>query len=530
MSVPELWQGLQGKLIVSCQADEQDVFYGFMDRFARAALAGGAAGIRANGPRDIRAIRDAVPLPIIGIQKILHSDGKILITPSLESARDLVAAGAAMVALDCTKRGQRYGALQRLARIRTELRVPVLADVATVEEAQEAVRAGADMVLSTMRGYTEDTAHVTRFDPQFIEQLAAAVKVPVIAEGRVDTPALAQEAMRAGAFAVVVGTAITRPHQMVRAFVEAVEGEFAARGRESWVLGIDMGGTNTKSGLVSNRGEVLWEDTASTPAKAGRVGLLERLKEVAVCGLERARQSGREASAIGIATAGWVDPGTGQIVYATENLPGWTGTRIADAIQQATGKPVLVENDANALAVGEKRFGAARGFDHFVCITLGTGVGGGCFIDGRLNRGAHFLANAFGHICIEPGGRECTCGRKGCLEAYTNAAALLGYAGNRHESASSLIAAANAGDANASHAIRTLAARLAAGCGLLVQLLDPQALILAGGLAQDNPLLISHLERELSQIVPSWEQRGLKILTSRAGYHAGVLGAAALAL
>jgi len=515
---------LEGKLIVSCQADASDAFYGFMDRFAKAALAGGAGGIRANGVRDVRAIRSAVNLPIIGIEKILHSDGTILITPNFESAQALVEAGADMIALDCTKRGQQYGALERLARIKAELQVPVLADIATIEEAQAAAQAGADAVLSTMRGYTAGTAHALRFDPTFIEDLVRAVSIPVIAEGRVDRPELARQAIEAGAFAVVVGSAITRPHLITRLFADAVEAAFASR--KTWILGIDLGGTNTKSGLVSNRGELLWDETVPTPARAGRAGLLKHLEDVALRGLAR----GHEAQAIGIATAGWVDPRNGHVVYATENLPGWTGTRIAETIEKATGKPVFVENDANALAVGEKLFGAARDFDDFVCITLGTGVGGGCFVGGRLNHGAHFFANAFGHMCIEPGGRACSCGQNGCLEAYTNVAAMLDYAANRYANAVDLIAAANAGEPTAIAAIHKFAARLAAGCTLMIQLLDPEALILAGGLAQNNPLLISSLNRELSLRVPVWEQRNLKILTSSTGYHAGVLGAAAIVL
>lgn len=435
-----------------------------------------------------------------------------------------------MVALDCTKRGQRYGALERLKRIKTDLGVTVMADIATVEEAEEAVRAGADVVLSTMRGYTDDTSDVAQFEPEFIGQLVRALKVPVIAEGRVNTPDLARQAIRAGALSVVVGTVITRPHSVVRTFVDAVQDEFASRTAERWILGIDLGGTNTKSGLVSSSGELIWDETVATPAQAGRTGLLKHLEEVALGGLDRTRKSGREVEAIGIGTAGWVNPSTGQVVYATENLPGWTGTRIADTIREATDKPVFVENDANALAVGEKFFGLARNFNDFVCITLGTGVGGGCYIGGRLNHGAHYFANAFGHMCVEPGGKPCSCGQNGCLEACTNAAALIGYAGDGYASAAEVIHSAKEGNVRAIHAIEILAARLAAGCSLLIQLLDPEALILAGGLAQDNPRLITGLERELSRRVPVWEQRQLKILTSSVGYHAGVLGAAALPL
>jgi glucokinase-like ROK family protein len=530
MRVPEECLPLQGKLIVSCQADEGDAFFGLMDRFAESALAGGASGIRANGPADVRAIRKVAKVPIIGIQKAVYSDGKILITPTFESAKALVEAGADMVALDCTTRGQQSGAFARMRQIQSELRVPVLADIATVKEAEEAVRAGADVVLSTMRGYTDDTLQVTRFDARFIEELVTAVNVPVIAEGRVDTPDLARKTMQAGAFAVVVGTVVTRPHSVVRRFADAVEGAFQARNRKDWILGIDLGGTNTKFGLVSNRGELLWNGTTGTPRLSGRSGLLKHLEEVALSGIERAEASNHRVAAIGIATAGWVDPATGEVVYATENLPGWTGTRIAETLRQGTGKPVFVENDANALAVGEKLFGVARDFEDFVCITLGTGVGGGCFIGGRLNHGAHCFANAFGHMCIEPNGKPCSCGKTGCLEAYTNAQALMDYAGNQYSDPISLIAAANGGEEKAVAAIESFALRLAAGCSLLVQLLDPEALILSGGLADNNPLLLTFLERELARLVPVWEERKMKILNSRIGYHAGVLGAAALVL
>jgi len=517
--------------VVSCQAEPRDAFYGLMDRFARAAVVGGAAGIRANGLADIRAIRKAVDVPIIGIQKSLHSDGQILITPTFEAAAALVKAGADMIAFDCTSRGQRSGALERLQRTRTELGVAVLADIATLEEAIAAAQAGATFVLSTMRGYTEETAHVREFEPDFIAQLTRAVPVPVIAEGRVDTPAAARQAMRSGAFSVIVGTAITRPHVVTRLFSDAVEREFSLRTSPLKILGIDLGGTNTKFGLVSSTdGALLWEATLPTPAASGRAGLIDHLKHATSEGLERSQKLGYAPAAIGIATAGWVDPAAGRVVYATENLPGWTGTPIADEIHTVTDLPVFVENDANALAVGEKHFGAGRELRDFVCITLGTGVGGGCYTGGVLNRGAHFFANALGHIRIEPNGRPCTCGQSGCLEAYTSAAALLEYAGHHFPDAASVIDAANAGESRARDAVRRVARYLAAGCAILVQLFDPEALILAGGLAQNNRELLPALEARLAESVPVWRQRRLRICVSALGYHAGVLGAAAVAL
>jgi glucokinase len=246
--------------------------------------------------------------------------------------------------------------------------------------------------------------------------------------------------------------------------------------------------------------------------------------------LDHATKAGYDVTAVGLATAGWVDPSQGRVVYATDNLPGWTGAHIAESLGAVTDLPVFVENDANALAVGEHRFGSASSMDDFICITLGTGLGGGCYVNGRLNRGAHFFANALGHICIEPNGRSCTCGRLGCLEAYTNTAALLDFANGNYPDSETLISAANAGASQALAAIRTLARYLAAGCTIFLQLLDPEALILAGGMLQNNPFLIAGLEEELAKMAPNWEQRGLKISASNLGYHAGVLGAAAVAL
>ncbi len=213
------------RLIVSCQAREGEPFRdpASMARFAVSAVAGGAAGIRARGPEDIRAIRKAVTVPILGIQKEMQPDGKILITPTFESAQELVAAGADMIAIDVTLRGQKYGALDRLSRIREDLHVPVFADIATLDEALAAAHAGADFVLSTMRGYTDDTAHIQRFDLPFIAELVRRSPVPVIAEGRIDTPEQAGAALAAGAYSVVVGSAITRPVTIARRFADAIE-------------------------------------------------------------------------------------------------------------------------------------------------------------------------------------------------------------------------------------------------------------------------------------------------------------------
>ncbi len=530
-SISAIHQSLRGKLIVSCQAAEGDAFRdaAAIARFARAAVDGGAAGIRAEGVEDVQAIRAAVPVPIIGIRKSYAEDGRILITPSFESARELVAAGADLIALDVTTRGQSYGAMERLQRIRSELRVPVLADIATLAEAQAAEAAGADGVLSTMRGYTLDTAHLKNFEAQFIAELTRAIKVPVIAEGRIWTPAEARDAMAAGAFAVIVGTAITRPHEITRRFAAAVEAAAQRRATRRYFIGIDLGGTNIKSGLVSDEGRLMTSATTATTAREGAETLIRQLQEVTRDCLDAARLKNIEPTAIGLATAGWVNPATGKVIYASDNLPGWTGAEPGRALQEACGLPVTVINDGNAAAVAERHFGAARGVDDFLCLTLGTGVGGGMYLGGRLHQGANFVANAIGHLQIEADGLPCTCGGRGCLEMYANAAALRRYAGDGFSSAADIISAAAAGDRLAQHAIRTLAQVLARGCAAVIHLLDPALLVLAGGLTQNNPMLLETLQQELTGTLLAPELRQLKVCFSPLGYEAGVIGAAAAA-
>ncbi|HUR59945.1 MAG TPA: putative N-acetylmannosamine-6-phosphate 2-epimerase [Opitutaceae bacterium] len=217
-------ESLRGKLIVSCQAPDGDPFAApaHLCLFARAAVQGGAAGIRADGAETIRLIRQAVTVPIVGIKKVRLGDGRIMITPTNEDARSLHDAGASIIALDCTARGRAHGALERLRWIRAELGCAAWADTATVEDARLAADAGADAVLSTLRGYTPETSHIQTLDLAFIEELVREVRVPVVAEGWISTPDEAGFALRAGAFAVVVGTAITRPELITARFARAV--------------------------------------------------------------------------------------------------------------------------------------------------------------------------------------------------------------------------------------------------------------------------------------------------------------------
>lgn len=222
--LPPLVAQLQGGLIVSCQALADEPLHGasMMARMAMAAHSGGAVGIRANGPEDIRNIRAAVPLPLIG----LYKDGSegVYITPTLAHARAVAEAGADMIALDATPRprpgGEQLGDIIRA--IHAELGALVMADISTVEEGLAAEAAGADVLSTTLSGYTPSSPRQAEPDLALIAALTARATIPVIAEGRFRTSEQVCAALNLGAFAVVVGAAITRPQVITRWFVEAI--------------------------------------------------------------------------------------------------------------------------------------------------------------------------------------------------------------------------------------------------------------------------------------------------------------------
>jgi predicted NBD/HSP70 family sugar kinase len=198
-------------------------------------------------------------------------------------------------------------------------------------------------------------------------------------------------------------------------------------------------------------------------------------------------------------------------------------------IEDALKLPVAIENDVNALAIAERSFGAGRNVDNFVCVTLGTGVGGGCYSGGRLLRGAHCFANAVGHIPIQSTGELCSCGLRGCLESYTSAATLVRYAKGNYSSAEEVIRAAHGGDAAARSALREYAEYLAIGIASIVHLLDPELLILAGGIAQENKILLADLDELLPRRIMAVKMRHLRIIASQLGYYGAVYGAGAIA-
>lgn len=190
---------------------------------AQCAERGGAAGVRIDGPDDVAAVRRAVQIPIIGIYK-MRGDSPVYITPTFDAGRAVARAGADIVAVQATReRSSTPEPLAQLvARLHAECRVLVMADVSTLEEGVDAATAGADLVATTMAGYTPQSRQIQGPDLDLVRELAGRVSIPVVAEGRIRTPAEAAQAIRAGAWAVVIGRAITMPEAITEGFVKAV--------------------------------------------------------------------------------------------------------------------------------------------------------------------------------------------------------------------------------------------------------------------------------------------------------------------
>lgn len=217
-------EALRGRLIVSCQADEGDPLDDLdtLTRIATSVLRGGAGGLRAEGVSRIAAFRAITELPIIGLIKTCDANGDVYITPDFQSAKAVSDAGADIIALDCTAR--RLTAAEPwptlISRIHAELNRPVLADIASLEDAIAAERAGADAVATTLCGYTAETVNIRAVSWPLIETILAHLTIPVLVEGHITHPQEACRALNLGATAVVVGSAITRPQTIAARFAK----------------------------------------------------------------------------------------------------------------------------------------------------------------------------------------------------------------------------------------------------------------------------------------------------------------------
>jgi glucokinase len=314
---------------------------------------------------------------------------------------------------------------------------------------------------------------------------------------------------------------------------------------EPFSIGIDLGGSNIKLGLVSMAGKIVARARMPTRPEAGPKRTVRRIVRAV-----RHLTSSCQPVAIGVGVAGLIEHHLG-IIRIPPNLPGWDGTPLKEMMEKATGITTCVGNDVNAVALGELLFGAGQGRQDVFCMTLGTGVGGGIISNGRLVLGANHAAGEVGHTVIFPDGQMCRCGNRGCLECYVGAeyivqrtVARLHTQGSKVKSRSLIRKyAANKPDAITPKVISRAAARgdpLALdiieevgyyiGLGIInvVHLLDPELVVIGGGMSGFGKPLLTAINRTVDERLMKFPGRKLEICLTRLGDDAGVLGASQL--
>jgi glucokinase len=303
-------------------------------------------------------------------------------------------------------------------------------------------------------------------------------------------------------------------------------------------VGIDLGGTNLKLGLVSADGQLIARHACPTEALRGPQHVLGRMAAGVRDLCRTAGVALSDVAAVGAAVPGPLDTKAGLVVFAP-NLPGWRMIRVRDALQKDLGRPVVVENDANAAGYGEFRCGAARTVKNMFLLTLGTGIGGGIILDGRMFRGTTDTGAELGHTMICYGGRQCGCGNRGCLEAYASATAVVArteeriaaaeassLAGRDKFSCKDIFDAAAAGDALAARIIEETADYLAAGITSLLHVLNPEMVVLTGGMMGAGDAFLERIRRQVREKAIGRATERCEIRWSSLGGDAGILGAA----
>ncbi len=307
------------------------------------------------------------------------------------------------------------------------------------------------------------------------------------------------------------------------------------------VFAADLGGTHLRAAVIDDTGQIYHRLKRTSPESASANDIVSALVSAARECEEQTREHG-VAGRASVAVPGTVNVADG-IVLTAPNIPSLTGFHLAQSLEAELNKPVLIENDANAAAVGEMWQGAAQGVRSNVCITLGTGVGGGIILDGKLWRGADGSAGEIGHMAIEPfGGVRCGCGSQGCLEVYASATALVrmlrestahhpdsNLPGTEDLTAEAIYRWAMSGNKLAIDVFKRMGVYLGIGLANLVNILNPEMIVIAGGVANGWDLFSEHAIEEMRQRAFPLPASRVVVKPGQCGDNAGLLGAAKLA-
>jgi glucokinase len=311
----------------------------------------------------------------------------------------------------------------------------------------------------------------------------------------------------------------------------------------AYTIGVDVGGTKVLGGVVDESGSVVKTARRDTPREGGPA-LTQAIADVA-----QELMAQFTIDSVGVSAAGFVSSDR-KTMLATPNIAGWNGVDLDNELTSLIGLPVVIENDANAAAWGEARFGAGRGKRHMLMLTVGTGIGGGIIVNGELYRGAFGIAAEIGHIRVVPEGHLCGCGARGCFEQYGSGNALMRHA--REAIAASpdiarnllsrgdgtiegltgqaITDAARDGDAVALAAFNTTAQWLGAGIATLSVILDPECVVIGGGVIDAGDILLEPTRAALVRYLPfAGKHPYPEIIGAQLGNEAGLVGVADLA-
>ncbi len=313
-----------------------------------------------------------------------------------------------------------------------------------------------------------------------------------------------------------------------------------------YYIGIDLGGTNIKAGVVSEDFEIVAKATCKTNLPRPAEEICADMAKVALEAVEQAGLTLDDIEAVGIGTPGTANSAEGVIEYS--NNLGFRDFHVTELMKTFIDKPCYVENDANAAAYGEFVAGAAKGAANAVCITLGTGVGSGIIIDGKIYSGSNFAGGEIGHTVIDPNGPVCTCGRKGCFEVFSSATGLIRMTKEAMDedptsvmhkmaeeagkvSARTAFNAMRAGDKAGKDTVDKYIFYLACGIANVINTFQPDILCIGGGVCNEgDPLLLPLKEQVAKEIYTKTSAKNTEIVIAKLGNDAGIIGAAFLGL
>lgn len=311
-----------------------------------------------------------------------------------------------------------------------------------------------------------------------------------------------------------------------------------------YYVGIDLGGTNIVAGVVDENYNIIAKASTKTNCPRPEKEIADDMAKMALKAVENANLTIDQIEWVGIGTPGIANSSTGIIEYS--NNLGFKNTPMVKYIQETIDKPVFIENDANAAAYGEYVAGAAKGAKNAVCITLGTGVGGGIIVDGKIYAGSNFAGAEIGHTVIEVDGAQCSCGRKGCFEAYSSATGLIRMTKEAIAEHPDCIMAKmaeekgkvtartsfdsmRAGDEYAKEVVDKYIKYLAAGITNTINIFQPDVLCVGGGVCNEgDPLLLPMKAIVKEEVYTRNSEKNTEIVIAKLGNDAGIIGAAFL--